>query len=193
MFDFTVNTYSKLLETLIEQDYQFQTFEEFLTNPDPRTIVLRHNVDNRPKKSLELANIESWFGLKGVYNFRVLSCSWDEDIIKEIASLGHEIGYHYEDLAICKGDQKRAFNSFKENLQKLRDLVPVSTITMHGSPTSRHDSRDLWKIYSWHNNNWLWAQELVMQYSKNVAKRVLRGLRSRNSICTRNNYCWRKT
>jgi len=30
--------------------------------------------------------------------------SWDEAIIQKIAGLGHEIGYHYENLSACKGD-----------------------------------------------------------------------------------------
>lgn len=31
----------------------------------------------------------------------------------------------------------------------MRTLVPVSTIVMHGSPRSKHDSRDLWKHYDY--------------------------------------------
>ena len=149
MADFTINKYIKLLHALIEQGYQFQTFEEFLTKPLPRTIVLRHDVDKRPQNSLATANIESGLGLKGVYNFRILPCSWDESIIKEISAMGHEIGYHYEDMALNKGMHESAIKSFKENLQRLRELAPVSTITMHGSPTSKHDSRDLWKKYNY--------------------------------------------
>ncbi len=149
MADFTVNKYTQLLEALIEQGYHFQTFEKHLTNLLNRTIILRHDVDARPQNSLALAKIEQKLGLMGVYNFRAVPVSWDEEIIKEIAALGHEIGYHYEDLAICKGDHEKAFSNFKENLENLRKLVPVSTITMHGSPTSRHDSRDLWNHYNY--------------------------------------------
>ena len=149
MPDFTEHKYIQLLNALIEQDYHFQTFSEYLTHPSPRSIVLRHDVDKRPQNALVLAKIEHKLGLKGVYNFRALPISWDEDIIKEISSLGHEIGYHYENLSVCKGDHEKAFDDFKRNLQKLRALVPVSTITMHGSPKSKHDSRDLWNKYSY--------------------------------------------
>ncbi len=38
-----------------------------------------------------------------------------------------------------------AIESFRENLYKLRGIAPVTTICMHGSPTSRWDSRLLWK------------------------------------------------
>jgi hypothetical protein len=36
--------------------------------------------------------------LKGTYYFRAIKESWDEDIIKAISAMGHEIGYHYEDV-----------------------------------------------------------------------------------------------
>ena len=149
MPDFTIHKYIQLLEVLIEQDYHFQTFNQYLTDPFPRSIILRHDVDKRPQNSLTLAKIEHKFGLKGVYNFRALPVSWDEDIIKEISSLGHEIGYHYEELSIHKGDEEKAFEDLKQNLEKLRALVSVTTITMHGSPKSKYDSRDLGKKCSY--------------------------------------------
>jgi len=149
MPDFTENKYIQLLSALNDQSYQFQTFSEFLKSPSSRSIVLRHDVDKRPQNSLSLAKIEHKLGLKGVYNFRAVPVSWDENIIKEISSLGHEIGYHYENLSVYKGNDEKAFDDFKLNLEKLRSLVPVSTITMHGSPKSKHDSRDLWKIYDY--------------------------------------------
>ena len=70
-------------------------------------------------------------------------------VIKEVAELGHEVGYHYENLTICKGDLQNAYHDFQTNLQKLRKLVPVKTICMHGSPRSPHDSREIWKEYSY--------------------------------------------
>lgn len=145
MHDFTEHKYIQLLNALIEQHYHFQTFSDYLNNPSPRSIILRHDVDKRPQNSLILAKIESDLGLKGVYNFRAVPGSWDEEIIKEIASMGHEIGYHYENLSVCKGNFDQAIENFKLNLDHLRKLVPVSTITMHGSPRSKYDSRDLWK------------------------------------------------
>ena len=147
MRDFTQHKYTQLLNALIEQEYHFQTFNEYLTAPKSRSIILRHDVDKLPKNSLALAKIESELGLKGVYYFRAKACSWDETIIKEIAKLDHEVGYHYEDLSTHKGNHQDAFQSFKQNLERLRKLVPVSTICMHGSPTSRYDSRDLWDHY----------------------------------------------
>ena len=145
--DFTVTQYKKLLQSLILQGYHFQTFADFLRNPEEKTIILRHDVDLYPQNSLTFAKIQAEYKIKGVYYFRAVSESWDDTIIKQIADLGHEVGYHYENLTTCKGDIAAGFNDFKENLAKLRDLVPVSTICMHGSPLSKYDSKDLWKKY----------------------------------------------
>lgn len=143
--DFTVSQYKLLLQSLIRQNYQFQTFRDFLSNPLPKSIVLRHDVDLLPYNSLAFARIQAEQGIKGVYYFRAVPESWDVAVIKQIAELGHEIGYHYECLTTCKGDMPKAIADFEQNLAALRKLAPVSTICMHGSPMSRYDSKDLWK------------------------------------------------
>lgn len=148
--DFTIKTYRKLLATLLDAEYEFITYNEYLTSSLPnRFIVLRHDVDVLPFNSLRTARIEHELGIKGVYYFRAVPESWNENVIKEIAKLGHEVGYHYENLTTCKGNLRNAFNDFQTNLQKLRTLVPVKTICMHGSPRSSYDSRDIWNEYSY--------------------------------------------
>ena len=134
--DFTLKKYSELLEAL-----KAYGFEE---------LTLRHDVDLRPLNSLKTAQIEAEKGLHGIYFFRAVPESWDEDVIKLIAMLGHEIGYHYESLTTCNGDVDEAYEDFCKNLEKLRSLVPVRSICMHGSPRSPFDSKDIWKKYDYH-------------------------------------------
>lgn len=143
--DFTIKTYQTLLKSLLESDYKFQAFWEFIENPFQKTIILRHDVDLLPYNSLRFAQIQAELGIKGSYYFRAIPESWDEKVIKEIVYMGHEIGYHYENLTTCNGDLVAAIDDFKFNLEKLRKLTSVSTICMHGSPRSKYDSRDLWK------------------------------------------------
>ena len=200
------------MNTLSDQGFSFLTFEDFLANSSKKIIVLRHDVDALPQNSLEFAKIQADIGIKGTYYFRIVPESFDIKIIKEIYSLGHEIGYHYEDVSLAakkrqvtggrrqeddqngstvrlfddsmahgtayakastdtaglkaegkKGSVHRvqgseqaeelvsiAIESFKGNLEKLRQIVPVKTICMHGSPISRWDSRLLWKYYDYH-------------------------------------------
>ncbi len=151
--DFTIKKYKELLQALKEQNYTFQTFEEFIKKPEVRSVVLRHDVDLLPYNSLEFAKIQADKGVKGVYYFRAVPESWDEKVIKEIALMGHEIGYHYECLTTCKGNMSDGIKDFEKNLKALRKLAPVSTICMHGSPMSKHDSKDLWKDYNYRDFN----------------------------------------
>lgn len=147
--DFTVEIYKELLVALQNGPYAFQTFEEHVICPWENAIILRHDVDLLPENSLEFARIQNELGIRGTYYFRAVPESWSEPIIREIAGLGHEIGYHYECLTTCKGDLDLAMEDFKKNLNELRKLAPVSTICMHGSPMSKYDSKDLWKNHSY--------------------------------------------
>ncbi len=147
--DFSVTKYEELIQVLIDQNYVFQTFEEFIKKPNKKSIVLRHDVDKLPLNSLAFAKIQSENEIKGVYYFRAVSESWNENVIKAIANLGHEIGYHYECLTTCNGNLEKGIEDFENNLRALRKLAPVSTICMHGSPMSKFDSKDLWKKYNY--------------------------------------------
>lgn len=165
--DFTVNKYTCLLKSLKHAEYKFQTFSEFLTNPNSgKVVVLRHDVDLLPSHSLRIAQIECELGIKGSYYFRAVPESWNEEIIKQIATFGHEIGYHYESLTTCHGNIDIAYKDFADNLIKLRTLVSVSTICMHGSPRSPYDSKDIWKQYSYRKLNILGEPYLDIDFSE---------------------------
>lgn len=147
--DFTIKSYTKLLTSLQNAGFSFQTFNGFLERPVDKAIVLRHDVDLLPQNSLQFARIQEEMGIKGSYYFRAVPESWDEKVIREISELGHEIGYHYECLTTTNGDIEAGIKDFEKNLNELRKLAPVGTICMHGSPRSKWDSKDLWKHYNY--------------------------------------------
>ena len=149
MQDFTLTTYKKLLQELLTNGYSFQTLQDFIQQPENKTLILRHDVDRKPGNSLVTAKIEKNAGIRASYYFRIVKESYDESIIKQIAEMGHEIGYHYENLTTCGGDFRLVIGDFRLNLEKLRRFYPVKTICMHGSPLSKWDNRDLWKKYDY--------------------------------------------
>lgn len=152
MRDFSLEIYHRLLSTLIREGYTFITMQQYFAapvEPDTKTIVLRHDVDKNPDYSLQTAIMENELGIKASYYFRAVPQSDDREIIYEIAALGHEIGYHYEDMSLADGDVEKAYQLFKKHLQHFRHYYPVKTICMHGAPTSAYDGRDLWKSYSY--------------------------------------------
>ncbi len=147
--DFTIEKYKLLLTSILSKDYLFVTLKEFLNLNNEDVIILRHDVDKIPENSLIFAKIQNDLGIKGSYYFRAVPESWDEKIIKHIANLGHEIGYHYENMDTCNGDIDKAWDDFRYNLDKLRKFVDVKTICMHGSPMSQFDNKELWSKYDY--------------------------------------------
>lgn len=149
MKDFTLIKYRNLLEALLEAGYSFQSFEEFLLQPKDKSIVLRHDVDLKAINSLRTAEIEHRLGVKASYYFRVVPQSDKPEIIRSIAELGHEIGYHYEEFSLFNGDYTKAIKHFEERLTYFREYYPVQTICMNGSPLSKIDNRSIWQKYSY--------------------------------------------
>ena len=161
--DFTLKIYQSLLKSLLKQDYNFQTFREYFENTESKTLILRHDVDKLPQNALRFAQIEHKLGVKGSYYFRAVPESWDVKVIKKIASIGHEIGYHYEDIdfaAKIVSSKKYVVSSekeltaiaiefFEKHLAQFRKYCPIQTICMHGSPLSKFDNKLLWKYYNY--------------------------------------------
>lgn len=151
MLDFSVSIFIHLLLTLKNHGYNFIPYanlfnDRYLQNNLSKIIILRHDVEDKYPNALRLAQIENNLGLKGSYYFRLSNHENLGEYIKRIASLGHEIGYHYDDLSVCKGNTNEAVSRFLKNLTYLRSFGTVETITMEGAPLSKFDNRDLWKI-----------------------------------------------
>lgn len=161
--DFTEKKYRELLISLKLREYLFRTFLDYRSNiKEGSTIILRHDVDRLPGNALKMAELEAQLGIKGSYYFRIVPESYDPEIIKKIAKLGHEIGYHYEDVDLASKKIKvknqkdvieelidAAWESFKSNLEKMRKVYPVKTICMHGSPLSKFDNKLIWSKYNY--------------------------------------------
>jgi hypothetical protein len=152
MRDFTIDIYKSLLDSLKSAGYEFVTFFDYMKNNgfgDSKSIILRHDVDDRKMNSLLFAKMQYRKGIKGTYYFRMVPESYDEDVIKEIESMGHEIGYHYEDMDFARGDKDGALKFFEKHLEKLRTIATINTICMHGSPKSEYDNKDVWNKYDY--------------------------------------------
>jgi hypothetical protein len=151
--DFTPLKYEHLIRALIDCGYRSLIPYESSADDSPslqqRTVILRHDVDRKVTPALILAELENRYGLRSIFYYRKMSGRFNAEEICSVSSLNHEIGYHYETLARAKGDLEEAYNRFQEDLAELRQLVPVRTVCMHGSPLSRWDNRALWNRYDY--------------------------------------------
>ena len=145
--DFTMAKYGELCRVLLGAGYTPVTVERYLGGGSGgRAVILRHDVDRKPENALKMAELEHALGVVSTYYFRHPH-TFIPEIIEQVLSFGHEVGYHYEVLAKAKGDYEEAIGLFARELEEFRSLCDVKTICMHGSPLSRYDNRDLWKRY----------------------------------------------
>lgn len=146
--DFTISTYRQLLTSIQQAGYKILTFESYLSQPPSgKFVILRHDVDELAGNALRMAQVEYELGVKATYYFRIVKQSNKPCVIRQIAAMGHEIGYHYEDLSFAEGNFSQAIQSFNCHLDYYRQYYPVKTISMHGSATSKFDNRTLWDHY----------------------------------------------
>ena len=152
MRDFSLDISRALLEKLQEKGYELISYRDYVvtrSREHEKYVILRHDVDAKPQNSLKTAQIEKSLGAKATYYFRIGKESNDPEVIRAIAALGHEIGYHYEDMSLCDGDVDEAWSHFKTWLDYFRQYYAVETICMHGAPTSKWDGKDLWKKFDY--------------------------------------------
>jgi hypothetical protein len=152
--DFTLKSYASILTSLKQAGFTFITYEEYFQGNVEREsnfVIMRHDVDRLPGRSLALAKLEHSHGVRSSYYFRTKPTSWDDAIMKSIAEMGHEIGYHYENLSDTNGDLNNGFKDFESNFLRFRSIYPVKSIAMHGRPFSKWDNRDLWDEFEYKN------------------------------------------
>lgn len=144
--DFTFDVAEELFETGVSRGYEHLTVRDYLTADvlPTRFIIHRHDIDRKPENALTMARLEARHGITATYYFRTIEKTFRPAIIKEIEGLGHEIGYHYEDLDRSNGDIGRAHTSFARELGRLREVARIDTVCMHGNPLTPYDNRDLW-------------------------------------------------
>jgi hypothetical protein len=145
-----------LLGAALEHRYRSMTLAQFMervgraaVGPDERVLLLRHDIDSDPGRARRMSLLERELGLTGSYFFR--RSTRDIGLMRELASAGFEVGYHYEELATVvkeRGvrtaaearqlvDTGRA--RLRASLDELRDAsgLPLDVLAAHGDFANR--------------------------------------------------------
>lgn len=165
MKDFSLTAYRNLITALKRAGIPVFGVRNWILQKPASGIVMRHDVDRKPRNAAAMAELETELGICSTYYFRITPNSFDEPIIRRIASLGHEIGYHYEDLSLAKGNMEEAISLFAKHLRELREITSVETIAFHGRPLSPHDNVKLWDHYRLEDHGILAEAFLSIDYS----------------------------
>jgi hypothetical protein len=164
--DFTVTKYEELCKAMVDSDCTQVSVRAYLETQPTRCIITRHDVDRNAKKALKMAELENRLGIIATYYFRKKEDVFIPAIIKKIADMGHEIGYHYETLDKAGGDFEKAIRIFEDELKEFRNIYNVKTICMHGNPLSKWVNKDLWKKYDFKDFGIIGEPYLSIDYTK---------------------------
>ena len=145
--DFTLDKYAQFCESIRGLECPIMTVRDFLKagQPEGLRVILRHDVDRRMDAALRMADLESEYDIATTYYVRTTRAVFKPEALRKLHQLGHEVGYHYEVLAKAKGDEEEAIALFEQGLKRFREIVPVATVSMHGSPLSQWNNLDLWQ------------------------------------------------
>jgi len=146
--DFTLQKYRELCDAIVE-NYLPMSVKSYLTKQPVQDYIaiIRHDVDKKPENALEMAKLEKEYNINSTYYFRMNKSVFIPEIIRKIAKMGHEIGYHYEVLDRAKGDFKKAITIFERDLKEFRKICDVKTVCMHGNPLTPWINAEIWKKY----------------------------------------------
>jgi hypothetical protein len=165
--DFTLSIYRDLLEVVCSSGYKTTNIRDYLLNGlNGKCIILRHDVDREVERNLAMARLENEYGISSTYYFRHVTDVFVPDAIKEVADLGHEVGFHYEVMDKAKGDKEKALKIFDTELNDLRKYADVTTACMHGNPLASWSNRDLWRDHDFRDFGIIGEPYFSLDYSK---------------------------
>jgi hypothetical protein len=145
-----------LLRRAVELGYETLTLSAFAALLDTgkaaapeRVLLLRHDVDTDVARARRMWQIERELGVVGTYFFR--RATWDLPFMRQLAADGHEVGYHYEELATlvkqrgaATADEARALiaparERLRADLIELRahSAMPLDVLASHGDFANR--------------------------------------------------------
>jgi hypothetical protein len=161
MTDFTFAMYQHLLDAISTSGYHTYTLKGYLVErPQSGFLILRHDVDLAPLKTLTMAKMEAERGFRSTCYFRTIKSVFCPEIMCQIQDMGHEVGYHFETLDTCKGDFRRSIALYEQELALFRKIgIAVETVCSHGNPRVKKVG------YSTDNEIFLYDEQLMARTS----------------------------
>ncbi|MHA1169823.1 MAG: hypothetical protein ACTSRU_18495 [Candidatus Hodarchaeales archaeon] len=148
--DYSMEQYRDFLENAKLEKFAIHCFDDYTArqiDQDKVNLFIRHDVDISLSRTLKMAAIEKELGVQSTYFFRLHAERYTFEqaipIIKKLADEGFGIGLHYETLSVAKGNKDTALEIFENEIQKLREIAPVSVVAAHGQ--KGYKNRDIWE------------------------------------------------
>lgn len=134
---FSPNGYRQLIEHMLDIGYLSILMKEAF-EADGLAVILRHDVDFSVDYALQMARLEHEIGVRSTYFFMITSSYYNlfseanRTALQEIASLGHEIGLHWDSSFLPKNGAWQS-EFFKAQMHMLASVAgePILSASQH--------------------------------------------------------------
>jgi hypothetical protein len=163
---FTYNVWEKICYELSKELNCIRVDEILNQDSSSKWIAIKHDVETNVSKALDLAKIESKYGIKATYYVQGDLLKENFELLKEIASLGHEVSYHYDVLDANGGDYKKATLEFERIKDEFESYgFDIATVCPHGNPLMIRDG--------WNSNKDFFRDESVANKFSDILDMVV--------------------
>lgn len=120
--EFTYDAYEDMLCLLQKNGYHVSNYHNWWKQK--KCVILRHDIDNDIEKAILMAELEAKNNVSSTYFVMVTSDFYNifsqknTDAIRNIKSLGHNIGLHFDEMA---------YHNIYENIGEMREKVLLET------------------------------------------------------------------
>jgi hypothetical protein len=139
--DFTYAHYRFILASALDSGYRFAGFHDLpgLRAGSEPVCVLRHDCDNDLLAAVRLARIEADAGVRSTYFVMLRSAQYNllapsnRALVREMLSLGHRIGLHFDERAYAEPAPDRIPGLVDRERQWLSDELggPIDAVSFH--------------------------------------------------------------
>lgn len=116
----------------LERGYTFRACADYAAHgpvPEQLLAVMRHDIDLLPERAPAMALIEADLGIRSTYFFRVHANEYNAfghetlAIMRDLADMGHEIGFHAEPLDLQASTGVEPGHAIKTSVAALEALL----------------------------------------------------------------------
>lgn len=141
--EFTYDWYRGFLEGLTADDRRFRSYGADL---EPGDVLLRHDVDLSLRKALEMAELESDYGVESTYFVLCSSPMYNpmygrsRSTLRRIERLGHDVGLHFSTHQYWDADEVPEEDELAARIDDEKLLLdrvvddPIDTVSFHIPP-----------------------------------------------------------
>lgn len=138
--EFTYGAYGELLDLLLRNGYVFSKYAE--VGVRAKSCILRHDIDLSIAKALQMAEyeasrpsqVESTYFVLLKTDFYNPASRKSVSMLRKIASMGHEIGLHFDEAAYSSGMNYESCSLAVENEVRILEgilEIPIRVVSMH--------------------------------------------------------------